>query len=240
LSVGPVEDLSIPRTAGNLAARLHRPAGQPRAAAVVAHGLASSMASNKLTALCRTLAGAGLLALQFDHSGCGRSPGNQYDTSLTLRRDELLAAAERLAGLAPGLPLAYLGSSLGGAAAVAAADLRAPFCLAAWSAPVDLEELMHSLRHDPEAARYRALARDLGRHDLRAVAARLTRVIFVHGERDEVVPARQAREAHRLAREPKELVMIPGADHQLSRPEDQKLALDRTLAWVERFLVPTD
>jgi alpha-beta hydrolase superfamily lysophospholipase len=236
LTAGRTEDLAIARPGGELAARLHHPPARPRAAAVVAHGLASSMASSKLTALCRALAAAGVLALQFDHSGCGGSPGDQYDTSLTLRRDELLAAAETLAGRAPDAPLAYVGSSLGGAAAVAAADIRAPACLAAWSAPVDLEELMHALRHDPEAARYRALARDLGRHDLRAVVARLSRCLWVHGERDEVVPARQAREAHRLAREPKELLILPGADHQLSRAGDQRRARERTLAWMERFI----
>ncbi len=229
------EAFRIPFAGGQLAARLHQPPHPAGASAVIAHGLFSSMQSQKLTRLARALAQAGCLALQFDHSGCGQSPGDIADTSLTTRRDEYLAAVEYLRGLAPGLPVAYLGSSMGGCAAILAAEAAPPACLVAWSTPTDLGELRAKLRAQPDHPPLPALERDIPRYDLRAVLARTSRVLFVHGEQDEVVPLAQAREGHRLARPPKQLLVLPGADHRLSRQADQEQAIAHTLAWVERF-----
>ncbi|KMY66060.1 hypothetical protein AAU61_19065 [Desulfocarbo indianensis] len=236
MSQPAAEDLRIPHAGAYLAARLHRPPQSPLACAVIAHGLFSSMESLKLTRLARSLAAAGFMALQFDHAGCGQSPGEMEQTSLTTRRDEYLAAAEHLEGLASGLAMAYLGSSMGGSAAILAADLKAPACLAVWSAPSDFEELYLRLRSQPERPHLPALERDIPRHDLISILARTSRALFVHGENDETVPVRQAREAFRLALEPKELLILPGADHRLSRDADQELATARTLAWLKRFI----
>ena len=38
-------------------------------------------------------------------------------------------------------------------------------------------------------------------------------VLIVHGERDRTIPVRLARKLHKRAREPKEAVFIPDADH---------------------------
>lgn len=221
---------------GSLAARLHRPSREPLAAAVIAHGLFSSMQSGKLTRLAEFLARAGFLALQFDHSGCGQSPGDISQTSLTIRRDEFLSAAAYLAQAAPGLPLCYLGSSMGGSAAILAADIEAPACLAVWSAPIDFEELYLKLRSQPDRPHLPALERDIVRHDLVSILARTSRILLVHGEDDETVPVSQARAGHRLAREPKDLLILPGADHHLSSERDQAQARERTLAWLQKFI----
>jgi alpha-beta hydrolase superfamily lysophospholipase len=230
------EACRVPHAEASLAASLHRPEKQPIAAAVIAHGLFSSMDSPKLTRLAQSLAGAGFLALQFDHSGCGQSPGDISQTSLTTRRDEFLSAAAFLAQTAPGLPLCYLGSSMGGSAAMLAADIQAPACLAVWSAPCDFEELYIRQRSQPDRPHLPALERDITRHDFTAILARTSRILFVHGEKDETVPMSQARQGHRLAREPKELLILPGADHRLSLEEDQARARERTLAWLQKFI----
>ncbi len=215
-----------------LAARLHRPTTAPRGAAVVAHGLYSSMQSAKLTRLCQALAQAGWLALQYDAMGCGQTPGQVRLTTLTGRRDEFLAAAAWLGRLSPGLPLAYLGSSLGGTAALLAADRRPPAALICWSTPSDMQQLMRRLGSRPEPPDLPEMAGDLSRHDLEAVLARTIRVLFVHGALDEVVPVGQSRRGHVLARDPKDLLILPGADHRLTRDADQALAIARTLAWL--------
>ena len=219
-----------------LAGRLHRPSGPAKGAVVIAHGLFSSMQSQKLTALAEALAGGGFTALQYDNTGCGDSPGDINLTTVTSRRDELLSAAEFLAGTEPGVPFAYLGSSLGGTAAFLAADLRAPACLVLWSAPTDLEELMVRMRTNPEEVKLTALARDLGRHDLDSVLARTRAALFVHGENDEVVPVDQARRGHHLAVEPKKLVIMPNADHRFTDLKDRETATRHSLAWFNELL----
>ncbi len=230
----PVQPLEIELPRGRLAARLHRPGAGSRAAAVIAHGQASSMASQKLTRLARTLARAGVATLQFDHSGCGDSLGELELTTLTGRREEFLAAVDTLAGLVPGLPLVYLGSSLGGTVALLAADVRPPRCTVAWSAPLDLEELLPRLDPPPEG--FSALINDIPNHDLPAVLDRSRGVLFVHGEQDEVVPVNHARFGYARVGPPKGLLILPGADHRLSRPGDQKRAITRTLAFIQDCL----
>lgn len=197
------------------------------------------MQSEKLTRLAETLAQQGYAVLRFDHAGCGRSPGELRRATLSSRRDEYLAAARALAGLYPGLPLVFLGSSLGETAALLAAGELPPAGLALWSAPVDLAELLAgmSARPDPPGPPdLPEMARDLARHDLPALLARTRGALFVHGGEDEVVPVRQARLGHGLAAAPKALFVLPGADHRLSRVEHQLQATARTLEWIRLLL----
>ena len=229
----PPEPLNIPHGGLELAGLLHCPAQTPRAGVVIAHGLYSSMRSEKLTRLAQALARAGYLALQFDASGCGESPGQVRRTTLTSRAQEFLAAARALSGLEPGIPLAYLGSSLGGTAALVAAGQVPPLCTVCWSTPVDLGALAVRLAGQAHPPELPDMPGDIPRHHLEALLARSSRVLFIHGELDEVVPVAQAHRAHELAAPPKGLLVLPGADHRLSRLEDQERALARTLAWLE-------
>ncbi len=215
---------------------MHESPRPPWAAAVIAHGLFSSMQSEKLTRLADTLAWQGCATLRFDHAGCGESPGEVRRATLTGRRDEYLAAARRMAEVHPGLPLVYLGSSLGGTAALLASRELPPACLALWSAPMDMAELMADMSARPDPPDLPEMAADLARHDLRALLARTKGALFVHGERDEVVPVAQARLGHRLAATPKALCVLPEADHRLSRIEHQLQATARTLEWIRLML----
>ncbi|AUX38939.1 hypothetical protein SOCE26_003200 [Sorangium cellulosum] len=57
-------------------------------------------------------------------------------------------------------------------------------------------------------------------------------ILFVHGEADEVLPARGSLDLHARAREPKELLLYPGSRHGLDQCRD---ALDRDLSgWLRR------
>jgi len=221
-----------------LAGRLHRPQGRPRCLAIISHGLESSMASSKLTRLAEVLAKAGHMAYRFDHSGCGISPGELSATSLTARRGEFLAAVAALRGLEPSLPLVYMGSSFGGSTALLAGDIEPPVCSLHWSTPWDFEPLFNTIANPPERPPFRELVRDVPRHDLEALLARTQRALLVHGERDEVVPASQAERAFDLLCEPKEMLILPGADHRLSDLNDQQQAMEASLAWIDRFVAP--
>ena len=55
--------------------------------------------------------------------------------------------------------------------------------------------------------------------------------MLIHGDRDDLVPVEQAKELYRLAKEPKELIIIPGAGHRL-RIEDR--AVSAALNWLKR------
>jgi len=55
-------------------------------------------------------------------------------------------------------------------------------------------------------------------------------LLLVHGDADEVVPLEHAHRLYRKAREPKELVIVPGAKHRL-RLEEQ--AMNAVLNWLK-------
>jgi len=80
------------------------------------------------------------------------------------------------------------------------------------------------------------MAEDIPRHDLRGVLAATRWLLAVHGQADEVVPVEQAHLAYHLAAQPKDILLLPGADHRLTRATDQERATARTLQWLERRL----
>lgn len=227
-------DFTFPGPGGELAGRVFLPDGRVRAKAVIAHGLHSSMASQKLTDLARALAGQGLVAMQFDHAGCGLSPGEVSQTTLSARRDEFLAATAACPG--GDAPLVYLGSSMGGTAALLAAAARPPACSIHWSTPWDYYDLMRRLGGQQPPPDLPLLPRDILGLDLEGLLGRSANICFIHGQDDEVVPVAQAKRGFDLASQPKDLLIIPDADHRLSRPADQQTAIAHTIAWIARFV----
>lgn len=229
---------NIPHAEIELAGRLHRPQGGARALAIISHGLDSSKDSQKLTRFAAALAQAGYLALRFDHGGCGDSPGSLGGSSLTTRRDEFLSAVKAMRAREPELPLVYMGSSFGGTVAALAGDIEPPVCSLHWSTPWDFKPLYSTISDPGGRPPLRDMVRDIYYHDIEAVLARTARAFLVHGELDEVVSVEQAKWAHRILPEPKGLLVLPGADHRLSKLEDQQQAMAHSLTWVEQFVRP--
>jgi fermentation-respiration switch protein FrsA (DUF1100 family) len=59
-------------------------------------------------------------------------------------------------------------------------------------------------------------------------------VIFIHGEKDEILPPACSRDLYARAREPKELILYPGCFHGLDQCQE---ALDRDLSrWIRDVL----
>ncbi len=230
-----------------LAASLHLPAGEPRAGAVVCHGMLSSRASPKHLALCEALAGRGLAALRFDFSGRGESEGRLEDLSYLLQVEEARAAVALLRERAPRVGL--VGSSMGGAVALlaAAGDPTVAFVagLATVGLPGSLAERIGGEGAERRWVEQGSLVVEGGarlglelllsarRVDVVAAAAALRApLLLVHGSRDQVVPVEQARQLHAAARGSR-LEVLEGADHVFSRPAD----LARVVGLVADFAV---
>ena len=67
---------------------------------------------------------------------------------------------------------------------------------------------------------------------------RVTNLLVIHGESDELVPPEHAQELYRLAQKPKQLTMVPGADHTFSNPQQRKQAITESFNWFNRYLNP--
>jgi alpha/beta superfamily hydrolase len=66
---------------------------------------------------------------------------------------------------------------------------------------------------DPRVTTLIAIAPPLSRYDFEPVARSAKAKFFIQGERDELCPLKEMREFYARAAEPKELVVIDGADH---------------------------
>ncbi len=66
---------------------------------------------------------------------------------------------------------------------------------------------------------------DFAHYDLLAEAKRVSCVLVIHGEMDEVVPSREGKAIYEQAKEPKKFELIKGADHVFSVPGHRERAI---------------
>jgi alpha/beta superfamily hydrolase len=66
---------------------------------------------------------------------------------------------------------------------------------------------------DPRVSTLLGIAQPLSRYDFEPVARSTKPKFFIQGERDEICPLKDMREFYARCTEPKELVVIDGADH---------------------------
>lgn len=230
------------------------PDGPPLAIAVLCHGIPSGRAPEPDDAgypgLARTIAAAGFAAMWFDFRGCRGAPG---DFSIAGWCADLGAALDGLSALELGVPVAVVGSSAGGAVAVAVAAARSDVAaVATLAAPASFSfgDLVGDARAFLQDLRNRGIVRDPAfPRDLDEWAAELAdaaadrhaaaiaprAMLVVHGDADDVVPYPHAERLFEAAGEPKELVRIPRGGHQLRR---DPRAVAAVLDWLERRLAP--
>jgi len=167
--------------------------------------------------------------LLFDYRGFGGNPGRPTEWGLAL---DARAARTYLLGRPDVDPsrIVYFGESLGTAVAVDLATEHPPAALILRSPFASMAEVGQV--HYPFLP-VRWLLRD--RFAAADVIARVTSpLLVIAGERDAIVPLAQSRRLYDAAREPKQMVVIPGADHN-----DYALyAGDEMIAAIVRFLKP--
>ncbi len=225
-----------------LALALHLPDAAPAVPCVVAcHGLGASKDSDKYLLLGAEFAAAGLALARFDFRGCGESTGVEDGTSVATRLEDARAVLAFLRGH-PRLSGCFglLGSSLGGYVALhLAASERLP--VVTWNAPAHLRGLTSwgarpPAHPDPRAAGVRALLAELGAGRHLEAPAGVGRHLAIQAGADEVVPPEHGRLLYERAQEPRDLVVLAGADHRLTAPAHRRDAVVLSLAWLRRFL----
>lgn len=238
----------------DLAARVDRPEGEPRAWALFAHCFSCSKDLKVVPRISRALNERGVGVLRFDFTGLGESDGDFADTNFTSNLEDLLAAADYVrTELGP--PRLLIGHSLGGAAVLAtAARIEEAVAVATIGAPSDTGHLGRTiLRSTPELKTRgeaevtlggrpfvvkRQLLDDLRGHNLEEAIGDLDRALLVfHSPVDEVVGIDHARRIYEAAKHPKSFVSLDDADHLLLRDEaDARYVAEVLAAWASRYL----
>jgi hypothetical protein len=180
----------IPGPAGALEALLEQPIGEPRAACVFAHPhplYGGTMHTKAVYQSTKALARIGVATLRFNFRGVGRSQGSHDGGPGEI--DDYRAALDYLHIRFDGLPLWAAGFSFGS--------------WVAWNAALD----------DARVPLMLGIGLPVNRFDFSPVKESNKARFLIHGELDELVPVRDMRRFYAELSEPKELVIIDGADH---------------------------
>ncbi|MFQ5827914.1 MAG: alpha/beta hydrolase [Candidatus Methylomirabilia bacterium] len=218
-----------------VALALHLPDRAPSSCVVACHGLGASKDSEKYLLLGNEFPKAGLALARFDFRGSGESGGSFADTTVGSRIRDLEAVLDVLVEH-PALDgrIGLLGSSMGGyVALVVAARRQLP--VVTWNAPAtlrgldetrsgDLAELGPSFFEELAAGQYADAPTGVRGH------------LTIQAERDEVVPPSHGRILFGRAADPRELVILPGADHRLTALSHRMETVARSRDWLRRLL----
>ena len=250
----PTERFTFPGHSGHaLAARLDRPEGPVRGAALFAHCFTCGKDIAAARRIAGRLAAMGLAVLRFDFTGLGHSEGEFANTDFETNALDLLAAAEAMEarGLAPGL---LIGHSLGGAAAIAAGGrIGSVRAVATIGAPFDpghvrdqFSERLDEIEKNGSAAVMlgprevvigRRFVRQIAEAKQDGAVGTLGKALLVlHSPTDQVVSIDNASGIFLAARHPKSFVALDGADHLLSRTADAEWAAEVIGAWAARHV----
>jgi pimeloyl-ACP methyl ester carboxylesterase len=191
---------------------LFLPPGEPAGGVVILHGAGSSKEAHfDFARVCRE---RGLAALAFDTRGHGRSTGSFGPSA----PGDVLAMCDLLGEHAP--RVALRGSSMGGFLAIQAAALEPSVAAVVAICPAPPARLARGIasgRLSDFRVDAAASVPWLEGLDMDGAAAGLgprTALLLLHAEGDEMVPVSVSRELHRVAAEPKRLLVFPGGHHR--------------------------
>jgi dipeptidyl aminopeptidase/acylaminoacyl peptidase len=129
-----------------------------------------------------------------------------------------------------------LGSSFGGCTSLlkAARDTRIR-CVSLWATP----HMLGKKEDDSlsEVNFRETLYDDFARYDLLEQAGKISCVLVIHGEKDEVVPAFEGKAIYENIKEPKQFELIKGGDHIFSVPSHRDRVIALSLDWFRRFFL---
>jgi len=212
---------------------------------VALHGLESSKDSGKWPLVAARLYDEGIACLRFNFRGCGtgleKSDGTFEDVSLTGRIHDYQAALRFLheTGKVDTSSLGVIGSSFGGMVALAAEAARIT-AMVVLSTPYSIQEprrAEYGYHLLPSGRRLkRGFYEDLRTYNLLEAVRSAPPLLILQGSADELVPVEHAEHLYEAAQEPKQLEILPGADHLFSRSDHLKRAVELSVSWFKRYL----
>jgi uncharacterized protein len=212
-SPDPIEDAEFTSADGTKLHGWYAPHDDPKAVVLVAHGNAGNVTHRY--ELLRGLNRAGASVLVFDYRGYGRSEGKPTETGVLADARAARSWLAKRAGVSE-RDIVLFGESLGGGVQVdlAASDgARGLILLGTFTSVPDV-----AAHHYPWVpVRYLLRTR---LDSISKIAQYHDPLLQIHGSHDSIVPRSLAERLFEVANEPKQLLVIEGADHNdpIGRP----------------------
>jgi putative redox protein len=237
-----------------LVGRLSLPANQhPHNFVLFAHCFTCNKNFTAIRNISRALTTEGFGVLRFDFTGLGESEGEFPDSNFSGNVEDLMEAANYLEEHYTS-PTLIIGHSLGGAAAILAAQkISSIRAIATIGAPSNPTHVKHIFKDDIETIRKKGTAQvniggrsftikkqfldDLKSHSFQETLKNIGKsILILHSPQDNIVKIKNAEEIYIAAHHPKSFVSLDGADHLLRNPEDAAYTGDIIGKWAKRYL----
>lgn len=242
-----------------LAGRLELPIDRkPHNYVIFAHCFTCTKNLTAVRNVSRALTNSGFGVLRFDFTGLGESEGDFENTNFSGNVQDLIEAADFLEKnyMAPTL---IIGHSLGGAAAIFAADstpsIKAVAVINSPSSPLHVMHLLKNTKHEItkngkakvnlggiDFTIKKQFLDDLENKSLAKVVSDFRKALLIlHSPQDKIVGIKNAEEIYKAAHHPKSFVSLDGVDHLLSKKEDSKYVGEVIAGWASRYVeIPPD
>lgn len=233
-------------TGAQLEGTLHEPESDARGSILLAHCFTCSKDLHTMTRLAHGLTDSGYAVLRFDFTGLGESQGDFATTTVANDVRDIVRAATALIEEGFG-PCGLLGHSLGGAAALLAAErihtIRSVVTIGAPASPSHVRHLFEDAEESGNdrlkvtiGGRAFDVAKgfldDLDDHDQKGAVAGLGRPLLVlHAVDDEVVSVNEGERLFAAAVQPKGFVPLLDTDHLLTDRAAAEVALRWARDW---------
>ncbi len=230
---------------------------KPLSYALFAHFFTGNKNFTAVRNISRALTQNQIAVMRFDFTGLGKSEGKFEDTNFTSNVDDLISAAIYLTEN-HSAPKIMIGHSLGGAAAIYAADainsIETVATIAAPSSPSHVEHLfsehIDEIELDGEATFdiggrkftiKKQFLEDIHTKNLPKILRDLRKPILVfHSPQDKIVEVKNAREIYSAAHHPKSFISLDGANHLLTNKQDSFYVGKVISSWANRYVNPDD
>ena len=237
-----------------LAGRLELPLDQkPHNFVIFAHCFTCTKNLTAVKNIGRALTDSGFGVLRFDFTGLGESEGDFENTNFSGNVEDLVEAANFLKKNYDA-PTLIIGHSLGGAAAIFAANKIASIkAVAVINSPSHPSHVLHLLKESKHEITKSGRAKvNLGGIDftikkqflddledksfLKIVSNFKKALLILHSPQDTIVGINNAEEIYTAAHHPKSFVSLDGVDHLLSKKEDSKYVGQVIAGWASSYL----
>ncbi len=226
---------------------------KPHNYAVFAHCFTCSKNLSAVKNISRALTSNGFGVLRFDFTGLGESEGDFSDTNFSSNVDDLINVTEQF-GKKYAAPTLLIGHSLGGAAAIVAANsLPEIKAVATIAAPSNTEHVKKLLTSDIDEIKTKGEATvnlsgrkfkikkqfidDLDNNNIQKIVKKWGKSLLIfHSPLDEIVGIDNASEIFTAAKHPKSYISLHDADHLLSEPKDSLYVGETISMWASGYL----
>ena len=219
---------------------------------ILVHGFGvTKEESGMFDSLAEILSKAGLLVYRFDFSGCGESEGDYSETSLSKLKDDLgdILDFVRSQPRVNNSKIGILAQSFGTATTITLEPkINCLIMMGSVAHPKEVNQNLFGDNYNPDGISSRKRSdgsttrvkpqfwRDFANHNLLESIKRIScPILFIHGSEDDKVPISEMEIYFQNANEPKDKIIIQGADHGL-RPHREKM-YEIALDWFKKYLI---